>query len=47
VNHHFLAEKISPNSSPEVSPGEQFEGGNGAMRSGEQAAEKVACTPVK
>jgi hypothetical protein len=34
--------KVSPNSSPKVSPDGQFGGGNGAMRSGEQAAQKAA-----
>ena len=38
----FQAEKVSPNSSPKVSPDGQFGGGNGAMRSVEQATEKIA-----
>ena len=39
---NFRAEQVSPNSPPKVSPDGQFGGGNGAMRSGERAVEKVA-----
>ena len=38
----FPGEKVSPNSSPKVSPEGQFGGGNGAMRSVGQITEKVA-----
>ena len=38
----FRPGKVTPNSSPKVSPGEQFGGGSRAVRSGEQEVEKVA-----
>jgi hypothetical protein len=41
-NIKFQAEKVLPDSSPKVTPDGQFGGGNGAMRSVEQSAEKMA-----
>jgi hypothetical protein len=41
------AEKVSPNSSPKVTPDGQFGGGNGAMPSVEKEVAKTACFPVK
>ena len=39
---NFRAGKVTPNSSPKVSPGEQLGGGSRAMRSVEQEVAKVA-----
>jgi hypothetical protein len=41
-NIKFRVEKVTPNSSPKVTSGGQFEGDNGAMGSGEKTIEKVA-----
>lgn len=38
----FAAEKVSPNSSPKVTPEGRIAGGNGALRSVERATEKAA-----
>jgi hypothetical protein len=38
----FRVEKVTPNSSPKVTPYGQFEGNNRAMRSDEKAIEKFA-----
>ena len=38
----FRVEKVTPNSSPKVTPDGQFEGNNGAARSDEKSVEKVA-----
>jgi hypothetical protein len=39
--------KVSPDSSPKVSPDGQFGGYKGALRSVERAVEKAACTLIK
>lgn len=43
----FLPGKVSPDSSPKVSPDEQFESNNGALNGVGEEIGKVACTPVK
>ena len=40
-------QKVSPNSSPKVTPDGQFGGGNGAMPSVEKEVAKTACFPMK
>jgi hypothetical protein len=40
-------QKVSPNSSPKSSPGEQFGGNKRAMHSVEKEVEKTVCSLVK